>query len=357
MAASTPFIDLYSDTKSIPTTEMRHAIFNAVVGDEQKDEDPTVNELCAKVARLLGKEAAVFLPSGTMANEIALQVHCRPADEVICDKTAHIVNSEGGGPAAGAGVMIYQVDGKDGIYSADQLSQVVSRPPLRYRPRMRLVWVEQTSNMGGGTIWPLSTLNEVAAVAKRADLKLHMDGARLMNAVVATGMSAKEYAEPFDSVWIDFSKGLGCPVGAALAGSREFIQEAWRVKQRTGGSMRQAGIIAAAAVHALDHHIDRLKVDHENASALADGLEKMPGVDVWRKDTSSNIVYFDVAGTGLTATEVVKLARQNGVGLSEFGGTLMRAVTYINISRADVDTVLERMNVVLEHAKSLRNRE
>ena len=253
-------VDLRSDTVSRPTPAMRQAMIEAEVGDEQRGEDPTVNALQARVAALLGKEAAVFLPSGTMCNEIALLVHCRPGDEVICDRTAHIITAEGGGPAALAGAMVRALDGEAGVFSPAQLADAV-RARNRYAPRSRLVVVEQTSNQGGGTIWPIETIEAVGEAAKAHGLLLHMDGARLMNAVVESGVDAARYAAPFDSLWIDFSKGLGCPVGAALAGSAAFIEAAWQWKQRLGGAMRQSGIIAAAGLYALDHHVARLAED------------------------------------------------------------------------------------------------
>lgn len=348
MTVEKPWIELYSDTKTKPTDGMRLAMYNAVVGDEQHYEDPTVTELCRRVAELLGKEDAVYLPSGTMANEIALQVHCRPGDEVVADQTAHLNNSEGGGPSANAGVTVNKLDGPEGIYTAQQLSAAINRPPSRYSTRPRLVWVEQTSNFGGGTIWPLERIQEVCSLARKANLKLHMDGARLMNAVVGSGVSAKDYADSFDSVWIDFSKGLGAPVGAVLAGSKAFIQEAWRVKQRLGGSMRQAGIIAAGALYSLDHHVDRLKDDHTNAQVLAEGLSKIPGISVRRTQTMTNIVWFDVSDTGLSAAEVVHMAQRAGIGLGTFGPTLLRAVTHLSVSRSEIDQALSRIQTIVE---------
>ena len=209
-------IDLYSDTQTRPSDAMRKAMAEAPVGDEQRGEDPTVNRLCIMVAELLGKEAAIFLPSGTMCNEIAILVHCNHGDEIIADQTAHIINAEGGGPAAFAGAMLSSLDGARGIYSADQVEAAV-RDDGRYSPNSRLVVVEQTSNFGGGTIWPLATIEAVGEVARRHDLAYHMDGARLFNAVVGSGVTALDYAAPFDSLWVDLSKGLGCPVGAVLA--------------------------------------------------------------------------------------------------------------------------------------------
>ena len=237
---STILVDLYSDTLTKPTREMRRFMCDAEVGDEQKGEDPTVNLLQDMVTELLGKESALFLPSGTMCNEIAIKVHCRPGDEVLLDRTAHPLNSEGGAPAALSGVMVRGLDGVRGVFTAEQLKAAI-RPISRYQPRTHLVSVEQTSNLGGGTVWPLQTVKDVCMAAREYQLVTHMDGARLFNAVVASGVSAKDFATSFDSVWIDLTKGLGAPVGAVLAGSHDFIAEAWRWKQRLGGAMRQAG--------------------------------------------------------------------------------------------------------------------
>ena len=264
-------INLYSDTQTKPTPEMRAAMAAAEVGDEQRGEDPSVNRLTAMTAELLGKEAAVFLPSGTMCNQIAVLLHCRPGDEILTDRTSHIVNAEAGGAAALAGAMVRTLDGVHGVFSAEQLEEGV-RAKSRHAPRSRLVAVEQTSNQGGGTVWPLATLGEVAAVARRHGLALHMDGARLLNATVASGVTAAEFAQPFDTVWVDLSKGLGCPVGAVLAGSSEAIGEAWQWKQRLGGAMRQAGVIAAAGIYALEHHVERLAEDHANARHFAERI-------------------------------------------------------------------------------------
>src|SRR5918996_680354 len=241
-------IDLSSDTVTRPTREMRRFMCEAEVGDEQKHEDATVNLLQEMVADLLGKEAAVFLPSGTMCNEIALRVHCRPGDEMLAHRTAHLIHFETGGPAALAGVNVRSLDGPRGQFDAAALEAEI-RPDSRYAPRSRLVWVEQTSNLGGGSIWPLPRIRAVTDVARRHRLATHLDGARLMNAVVASGIAAGDWGAPFDSAWIDFTKGLGAPVGAVLAGSREFIAEAWRWKQGIGGAMRQAGVLAAACLH------------------------------------------------------------------------------------------------------------
>ncbi len=265
-------INLYSDTQTRPTAAMREAIATAEVADEQRGQDPTTLRLQERVAELLGHEAAVFMPSGTMCNQIAFRLHARPGgDEMILDRTAHPIIAEAGGPAQNASLMIHALDGERGVFTAEQLSAAI-RPESRYLPRSRLVSVEQTTNMGGGRVWPLETLGAVVGVAREHGLRAHMDGARLMNAVVAAGVPADAYASEFDTAWIDFTKGLGAPVGAVLAGSSELMDEAWRWKQMMGGAFRQSGIVAAGCLHALDHHVERLADDHENARVLADGL-------------------------------------------------------------------------------------
>ena len=329
-------IDLYSDTQTRPTDAMRKAMAEAPVGDEQRGEDPSVNQLCAMTAELLGKEAAVFLPSGTMCNEIAMLLHCRPGDEIIADRTAHIINAEGGGPAAFAGAMVRPLDGARGIYTADQAEAAI-RDHGRYTPNSRMIEIEQTSNFGGGTVWPLAAIESVADVAKRHGLALHMDGARLLNAVVASGVSAAAYAAPFDTLWIDLSKGLGCPVGAVLAGSRELIDQSWQWKQRMGGAMRQAGIIAAAGVHALKHHVGRLADDNDNARRFADLIAEVPGISVDPETVETNIVFFDVTGTGSSAVEIVEGLAGLGVRIGAMGETTMRAVTHLDVDSGQIE--------------------
>jgi threonine aldolase len=337
-------VDLASDTVTRPTADMRRFMCEAEVGDEQKFEDPTVNQLCEMVAELLGKEAAVFLPSGTMCNEIALLVHARPGEEVIAHHTAHPINSEGGGPAALAGVNMRQIDGPRGQFDAAAVAAAV-RPLSRYAPRTRLLWVEQTSNRGGGSVWPLSRIEAVTAAARRHSLATHMDGARLLNAVVASGVSAREYAAPFDSAWIDFTKGLGAPVGAALAGTRAFIDEAWRHKQQMGGAMRQAGIIAAGGVYALRHHVKRLADDHVNARRLAEGLASLPGVSLDPSTVETNIVIFELTGE-LTAPVAVERLLTHGVRMGALGPRAIRAVTHLDIDASGIDRALAAARLV-----------
>jgi threonine aldolase len=329
-------INLYSDTQTRPTPAMRQAMLRAEVGDEQAGTDPTVTLLCERMAALLGKEAAVFLPSGTMCNVVAILTHCRPGEEVVAHETAHILTSEGGAHAAFSGVQIMALPGPRGMYTADQVKAAI-RPGTRYAPPQRLLEVEQTANIGGGTIWPLAQLEQVAAVARGEGWSTHMDGARLMNACVATGISAKDMTAAYDSVWLDFTKGLGAPLGAVLAGSSDFIGAAWRWKQRLGGSMRQAGVCAAACIHALDHHVDRLADDHRNAKMLARGLRQMPGVAVEEPDT--NLVFFDTSGAGMPPSELTSRLRREGVSLSVLGGRV-RACTHLDVTEAMIEETL-----------------
>ena len=344
-------IDLSSDTATRPSQAMRLFMVEAPVGDEQRQEDPTVNALQERVAALLGKEAALYLPSATMANEIAVKVHTRPGDEVILDRTAHIVNAEAGGPALLSGVMPYTVQGIRGVFTAQQVEEGIRRNGPHY-PRTRLVSVEQTSNLGGGTVWALDTLRAVAETAHRHALRTHMDGARLMNAVVASGIPATKQAHGYDSVTFCLTKGLGCPVGALVAGDREFIAEALRYKHLFGGAMRQAGIIAAAGLYALDHNVERLVEDHGNARILARGLAEIHGITLDVAHVETNIVFFDVAGTGLTAGEVAARLLTRGVRVGAMGKTLIRAVTHLDVSRADVERAIEIIQAVLTKARA-----
>ncbi|MFC4165903.1 threonine aldolase family protein [Teichococcus aestuarii] len=329
-------INLYSDTQTLPTPAMKAAMMEAEMGDEQHGDDPTVHALCDRMAALLGKEAAVFLPSGTMCNVIAILTHCRPGEEVLAHETAHILGSEGGTHAALAGVQINPLKGERGMFSAETLRAAI-RPRSRHAPPQSLLEVEQTANIGGGAVWPQAELDAVVAVAREQGWATHMDGARLMNAVVASGIPAAEMVAGFDTVWLDFTKGLGAPLGAVLAGSEEFIGEAWRWKQRLGGAMRQAGICAAACIHALDHHVDRLADDHANARALARGLRQIEGITVEEPDT--NLVFFDPTGTGLAAGELVKRLRMEGVQLSMLGGRI-RACTHLGVTAPMIEETL-----------------
>jgi threonine aldolase len=337
-------VDLYSDTVTKPTAEMRRFMCEAEVGDEQKHEDPTVNLLQDMVAELLGKDAALFLPSGTMCNEIAMRVHCRHGEEMIAHRTAHPIHFETGGPAALAGINVQGLDGARGQFDSAAVEAAI-RPDSRHMPRSRLLWVEQTSNLGGGSVWPLEKIRAVVDVARRRGLSTHMDGARLMNAVVASGIAAQQWAAPFDSAWIDFTKGLGAPVGAAIAGSREFIAEAWRCKQQMGGAMRQAGIIAAGGVYALRHHVKRLADDHVNAKRLAEGLATLPGISLDPTTVETNIVFFDLTGS-IGAPAAVERLLSRGIRMGAMGQRTIRAVTHLDVSAEGIDRALEAVTDV-----------
>jgi threonine aldolase len=339
-------IDLYSDTMTKPTPAMRKCIAEAEVGDEQKGEDPTVNRLQDMVAELLGKEAAVYLPSGTMCNEVSFAVWARTGDEMILHRDSHPAHFEVGGPAYLARMMLYPVDGPRGLFTPEQVEEAI-RPDSPHFPRSRIVEVENTHNMGGGSIWPLPQLQAVCATAHRHGLITHLDGARLLNAVVATGIPANTYAAPFDTAWIDLSKGLGCPVGAVLAGSREFIKEARRYKHLFGGAMRQAGIIAAAGVYALQHHVQRLAEDHAHAKMLAEALAGLPAVRLNPAEVDTNIVMLDVSAAGRPAQAIAEQLERAGVRVSVVGRTRMRAVTHLDVSRQDIERAIAVFRQVL----------
>ena len=337
-------VNLFSDTQTRPSTAMRRAMAEAEVGDEQRALDPTTLRLEARVAELLGHEAAVFLPSGTMCNVIAFRLHLRPGgDEAILAANSHPVNFEAGSPATLAHAMTRQLDAPTGIFGADELEAAVRPPGDRYAPRSRLVSVENTTNHGGGRLWPLQTIEEVLEVARRHGLRAHLDGARLMNAVVASGIAAAAYAGGFDTAWIDFSKGLGAPAGAVLAGSRELIEEAWRHKQMLGGALRQSGMLAAGCLFALDKHVDRLVEDHEHAQLLAEGLAKLPGVEVDPASVDTNIVIFGVADAPAVAARL----EAAGVQVIALGPRRLRAVTHRDVDRREIYRALNGFRQVL----------
>lgn len=351
-------IDLSSDTATKPTSEMRRFMAEAPVGDEQRREDPSVNELQELVAELTGKEAAVFLPSGTMCNAIAFAVHCRRGEAVILDRTAHPNIAEGGGPAVLAGVLLRTLTGERGVFTADQARAEITAGDT-HRSRTALISVENTSNQGGGKVWPVDRLADLRALADEHGLKVHMDGARLMNAVVASGNSAKTFSSHVDTVWIDLSKGLGAPVGAVLAGPGDFIEEARFWKHRLGGAMRQAGIIAAAGIYAFRHNVDRMAEDHANAKLLEAGLAEIPGVRLVRNPVETNIVIFSVAETGMTAAEVAtRLLDEHGVRMSPYiDRTTIRAVTHLDVSRGDCERAIEAMWTICAGAAKSREPE
>lgn len=336
-------INLYSDTQTRPTPAMKDAMMRAEVGDEQHGDDPTVHALCDRMAALMGKEAAMFLPSGTMCNVVAILTHCRGGDEVLAHETSHILHSEGGAHAAFTGVQILPLRGPRGTFTAEDVRAAL-RPRTRYAPPQRLLEVEQTANIGGGAVWPLAQLDAVVAVAREQGWSTHMDGARLMNACVASAVPPAEMVAGFDSAWLDFTKGLGAPLGAVLCGSHEFIGQAWRWKQRLGGSMRQAGVCAAACLHALDHHVDRLAEDHANARALARGLRQIDGVAVEEPDT--NLVFFDTRGAGTEPAALLERLRMQGIAVSSLGGRV-RACTHLDVTAPMIEEALAAIREAL----------
>ena len=339
-------INLLSDTQTRPTPGMREAMAQADVGDEQIGDDPTVNALCARVGDLLGKEAAVFMPSGTMCNVAATLVHCRPGDEILAHESAHIIAREGGAHAALGGFQITPLKGEDGQFSPETLKAAL-HPRSRYQPPQVLVSVEQTANIGGGTIWKKTALDDVVEIARANGMATHMDGARLLNATVATGISARDMTKGWDSAWIDFSKGLGAPIGGVIAGSHAFIDEVWRWKQRLGGSMRQAGVCAAACIYALDHNVDRLADDHANARALARGLSQINGIEVQQPET--NLVFFKPDGAGISGEKMVAALRPRGVLLAMMDGRI-RACTHLDVTAAMIEEAVGHVREIARGA-------
>jgi len=340
------FIDLRSDTVTKPTPAMRKAMTDAEVGDDVFGEDPTVNALQEKVARMLGKEASIFVPSGTMANQLAIKSHTQPGDEVIIETTSHPYNFEGGASAALSGIQFNCLQGIRGILEPSQIEEAI-RPDDHHFPVTRLVCLENTHNRGGGSIYPIERIAEISRLARSKGLLVHLDGARLWNASVATGIKPHEYAQWADSVSVCLSKGLGAPVGSLVAGSRTFIERVHRFRKMFGGGMRQVGIIAAAGIYALDHHIERLKEDHQKAKHLALGLHEIQGVSIDPECVETNIVIFDIAEMGMTATQVRDEMKKKGVLIHPFGRTQIRLVTHLDVSKEDIETALKAFREVL----------
>jgi threonine aldolase len=334
-------IDLRSDTKTQPTPEMRAAIAAADVGDEQRREDPTVNELERRVAELLGQEEAVFVPTATMANEIALRVLAEPGGEVVAEENSHLFISELGGPAVHAGLMTRQLPCPNGRFTPQQLRATVRFGDKTHTPPTRIVSVENTHNASGGRVWPIEEVDAIVTTARELGLAAHLDGARVLNAATASGVPAARIASQFDTATLCLSKGLGCPLGALVAGSHELMVEARRLKHQFGGAMRQAGIVAAAGVFALDHHVDRLAADHARARRLGEGLHAA-GVPVDLEQVETNFVQVDVGPLGLTSEEALERLMQQGVGLSMTAHeTRLRAVTHLDISDEDIEQAID----------------
>lgn len=337
-------IDLRSDTVTQPTLAMRQAIAQAEVGDDVLGDDPTVQALEAYTANLLGKEAAVYMPSGTMTNQVALRVHTEPGDEVVLESQAHIYYYEGGAPAALSGVMCHLVPGDQGVFTVADLQRSL-RPRDPHFPVTKLVCLENTHNRGGGRIFPLTDIQAIAKLCQFQGLKLHLDGARLWNACVATGILEAEYAAPFDTVSVCFSKGLGAPVGSALAGSHTDIERARRFRKLFGGAMRQAGMMAAGALYAVQHHRDRLVIDHANAQLLAQGLATIEGLTIDPAAVQTNIVIFQTPQ--MPAADLASKLNQIGVHVLAVGKHRIRAVTNLMVDEAAINMALEVIGNIL----------
>ncbi|MFH1514760.1 MAG: GntG family PLP-dependent aldolase [bacterium] len=333
-------IDLRSDTITRPTQQMRHAMANAEVGDDVFGDDPTVNLLEETVAEILGKEAALFVPSGTMANQIAVRCHTQPGDEVLLHEDAHHYFYETGGAFVLSGVVPRMLRGDRGMFTTEEVERAI-RPDDVHFPSTTLLCVENTTNRGGGAIWPIDDINEIKKTADKHNLKLHMDGARLWNASVASGIPEKEYAKFFDTVNVCFSKGLGAPIGSAVTGSIEIIKKARKYRKLLGGGMRQAGIIAAGALFALDHHRERLADDHRCAKQLAEGIAGLPGIEIDLEKVETNIVIF--FSKNIPAKELVQKLFSEGIWVLALGDEMVRAVTNMSVYDGDIERTIKVM--------------
>jgi threonine aldolase len=333
-------IDLRSDTVTKPTPAMREAMAKAEVGDDVFGEDPTVNALQERVAKLLGKEASIFVPSGTMANQLAIRALTHHGDEAIIEEGSHPYNFEGGAAAAISGVQFRCLHGERGILRSEQIEEAI-RPDDHHYPPTRLICLENTHNRGGGTIYPLDEILRIKVIAEKYELLMHLDGARLLNATVATGIKPSTYAEPFDSVTLCLSKGLGAPIGSMVAGSKEFINRVHRYRKMFGGGMRQVGIIAAAGLYALEHHVERLKDDHEHARILALALSELPKVKINPEHVETNIVIFELNSSNMDSYHAVEALKAKGILLLPVGKKKIRAVTHLDISRNDIELAIK----------------
>lgn len=332
-------VDLRSDTVTRPTPEMREAIANAEVGDDVLGDDPTVNRLQEHIADFLGKQASLYVPSGSMANQVSLRSVCEPGDELIIDESTHTYNYETGAPSALSGVSLRIVPGTRGIFTAEAVEAAV-RPDNVHFPRSRVVVIENTNNRGGGSIWPLENVAAIRRTADRHSLHVHLDGARLMNACVASGHRPTDYTQHVDSVTMCFSKGLGAPVGSIVAGPSTFIDRCRRFRKMLGGAMRQAGILAAAALYAIEHHVQRLAEDHANARRLADAIAELPGITLDPSTVETNIVIFDIEPRLGTAADFVDRLREHDVWLLAIANRRLRAVTHLDVTRAQIDRAI-----------------
>lgn len=329
-------IDLRSDTVTKPSPGMRKAIAEAEVGDDVFGEDPTVNKLQQTVAEMLGKEKALFVPSGVMGNQLAIKSHTQPGDEIIVEQNSHIFHYETVAPAIISGVQIYTIPGCRGVITAEQIKPVI-RSKAYYMPNTRLIALENTHNRAGGTIFPIEEIRRVRELALENNLKMHLDGARLWNACVETGISPDEYARYFDSISVCLSKGLGAPVGSVLCGDAGFIERAHRYRKILGGGMRQLGILAAAGLYALEHNISRLKEDHEKARHFAEEVGRIPGFEIDMETVQTNIVIIDIGKRSGSTDDILRVLKEKGVLLTEGGYQKLRAVMHLDVSFEEVE--------------------
>ena len=340
-------IDLRSDTVTRPTPAMREAMFRAELGDDVYGEDPSVNALEKQVAARLGKEAALFVPSGCMSNQIAVRLHCRPGDELLCETGSHVVLWEAGGPAALSGVTCRTLDGEHGVLSLARLRGEL-RPDDVHTPATKLVWLENTHNRGGGRVHPIASVAEICAWAHANGVATHLDGARLWNAAVATGVPLTEWASHFDTVSVCFSKGLGAPVGSALCGPHDLIRQARRVRKLFGGAMRQAGFLAAACDYALDHHVERLADDHANARLLADAARDHPLMSLKPERVDTNVVWVEIDPRLGTARDVAEKLKSHGILVAALGEQMLRFVTHLDVSREECERAAGMLLTIYE---------
>lgn len=339
-------IDLRSDTLTKPSAEMRKAMYDAKVGDDVFKEDPTVNELEEYAAELLGKEAALFVPSGVMGNQICLNVLTNPGDEVICEKDSHIFNYESGSPAALSGIQLHPIDGNLGVFTPEQVEPIIRPLSAYYMPKTKVIAVENTHVRAGGTIWPMENILSLKQLVTKFNLKFHLDGARIWNASVVTGISVKKYASPFDSISCCLSKGLGAPVGSLIFGSKDFIQEAYRVRKAWGGGMRQVGILAAAGLFALKNNISRLSEDHANAKFFAEKISELAKVEINLEAVQTNIITFK--SLNLSVDEVIDRCGKNGLLLSLGKVGWVRAVTHLDVSKQQIKMAADIVSKILK---------
>jgi threonine aldolase len=346
------FIDLRSDTVTKPSKAMRQAIAEAEVGDDVFEDDPTVKKLEEMVAELLGKEKALFVASGTMANEVAIKSQTKPGDEVILEEDSHIYNYEVGAPSVLCGVQLNPLKGKRGVITLQQILDQI-RPEDIHIPPTTLICLENTHNRAGGTIYPLEEIKKIREATKPFGIKMHLDGARLWNATIATGIPLDGYARHFDSVSVCLSKGLGAPIGSVISGSSGFIQIARRNRKMFGGGMRQVGIIAAAGIYAIENNFNRLIEDHRNAKALALGLSKIPKVSVDLESVQTNIVVIDIKQSGMDITDLLEKLKEKSVLAVPFGKNKIRCVTHLDVNRDDIYTAMEAFKQVFENPSAI----